>query len=276
MEFSERLAMARKNKKMTQGDVAEKLAISFQAVSLWERGETLPELEKLSELAELYQVSLDWLLTGKIEEKVYPDFQDTLSDRLFDEGRMYTYVKTYAAVKNLQQTSKVLPFARKLHEGQTRKGKDGVPYIYHPLMIACHALALGLDDDDLVSAALLHDVCEDCDVAISNLPVNEVTKEAIALLTKDKTKQQTEEAYYEAIGKNSIAAMVKLMDRCNNISGMAAGFSKKKISEYIKETEQYVFPLMQKAKSEYPQYSNQIFILKYHMRSVMEALKHQC
>ena len=118
-------------------------------------------------LRDLYRVSTDWLLTGKIQERVLFDFQDSLSDRLFDESRMYTYVKTYAGVKNLYQTLKVLPYARDLHKGQVRKGRDQVPYIYHPLLIACHALALGLDDDNLISAALLHDVCEDCGVSVS-------------------------------------------------------------------------------------------------------------
>ena len=167
MTFSERLAKARKERGLTQSEVAEKLHVSFQAVSLWERGETVPETDKLADIADLYRVSTDWLLTGKIQERVRFDFQDSLSDRLFDESRMYTYVKTYAGVKNLYQTLKVLPYARDLHKGQVRKGRDQVPYIYHPLLIACHALALGLDDDNLISAALLHDVCEDCGVSVS-------------------------------------------------------------------------------------------------------------
>lgn len=273
MNFSERLAKARKAKGFTQSNVAEKLNVSFQAVSQWETGGTMPETEKLIDLAEIYQVSLDWLLTGKTQESVLLDFQDSLSDRLFNEDRMYTYVKTYAGVKNLYQTSKVLPYARELHKGQVRRGKDQVPYIYHPLLIACHALALGLEDDNLVSAALLHDVCEDCGVDIEELPVNALTKEAVALLTKgdDMDKEQ----YYQKISQNPIAALVKLLDRCNNVSGMAAGFSKEKLVEYIKETEQYIYLLLHKAKDEYPMYSNQIFLIKYHMTSVIEAIKHQ-
>ena len=273
MTFSERLAKARKEKGFTQSDVAEKLNVSFQAVSLWERGETTPEIDKLVDIASLYQVSIDWLLTGKTEERVLLDFQDSLSDRLFNEDRMYTYVKTYASVKNLYQTSKVLPYARELHTGQVRKGKDKVPYIYHPLLIACHALALGLDDDNIVSAALLHDVCEDCGVTVDELPVNELTKEAVSLLTKVDSIDN--EQYYQRISRNPIATMIKLLDRCNNVSGMAAGFSKEKLVEYIKETESVVYPLLQKAKSEYPMYSNQIFLIKYHMTSVIEAIKRQ-
>lgn len=274
MTFSKRLSNARKERGLTQSNVAEKLDVSFQAVSSWERGETTPEINKLEDIASLYQVSLDWLLTGKTEARVLFDFQDSLSDRLFNENKMYTYVKTYASVKNLSQTAKVLPYARELHSGQFRKGKDKVPYIYHPLLIACHALALGLDDDNLISAALLHDVCEDCGVTVDELPVNDATKEAVELLTKG-TLAETDEEYYYRISLNPIATMVKLLDRCNNISSMATSFSKEKLVEYIKETEKFVYPLLQKAKKKYPIYSNQIFLIKYHTTSVIEAIKHQ-
>lgn len=154
-----------------------------------------------------------------------------------------------------------------------RKGKDNIPYIYHPLLIACHALSLGLDDDNIISTALLHDVCEDCGVTVDELPVNDTTKEAMALLTKKRGVNKEE--YYKQISQNPIATIVKLLDRCNNVSGMATGFSKEKIVEYIKETEKDVYPLLQRAKNEYPIYSNQIFLIKYHMTSVIEAIKRQ-
>ena len=156
---------------------------------------------------------------------------------------MYTYIKTYASVKKLYQTSKVLPYARELHKGQIRKGKDKVPYIYHPLLISCHALALGLDDDNIISTALLHDVCEDCGVSCDELPVNEETRTAVSLLTKT---DDDEENYFTQISQNAIATIVKLLDRCNNISSMAVGFSKEKMIEYIKETEKWFYPLLQK------------------------------
>lgn len=201
------------------------------------------------------------------------DFEEPLSDRLFNENRMYNYVSTYAALNGLSQTANVLPYAWKLHDGQIRKGKDKVPYIYHPLLVTCHALALNLDDDNLVSAALLHDVCEDCGVLVEDLPVNSETKQAVALLTK--SEEQTMEQYYDAISQNWIATMVKLLDRCNNVSGMAAGFSKEKIVGYINETEKYVLPLLRTAKHRYFRNSNEIFLIKYHMTSVIATLKHQ-
>ena len=272
-DFSQRLAATRKEQKMTQSEVAEKLNVSFQAVSLWERGETTPEIEKLTEIADLYGVSIDWLLRGKKETEIVIDFEEPLSDRLFNEDRMYTYVKTYATMKGLAQTVEVLPYARELHKGQVRKGKDEVPYIYHPLLMACHALSLGLDDDNLVSAILLHDVCEDCGVAIEDLPVNEDVKTAVQLVTKDSSKDT--DTYYREISENCIATIVKLIDRCNNVSAMSTGFSKERIIEYINETEKYVYPLLQKAKTKYSKYSNQVFLVKYHMTSVVTTLKHQ-
>ena len=271
--FAQRFAKARKNCKMTQTDVAERLNVSFQAVSLWERGETLPEIDKLPEIASIFQVTTDWLLMGKEENPLIIDIQENSSDRLFNEDRMYTYVKTYATIKQMYQTMKVLPYARELHSGQYRKGKDKVPYIYHPLLMACHALALGLNDDNLVSTVLLHDICEDCDVRVEDLPVNDETKQAVALLTKNKNIPM--ETYYNEIAQNEIATMVKLLDRCNNVSGMTAGFAKGRMVEYIKETEDYFYPLLRSAKIDYAKYSNQLFLIKYHISSVLEAIKHQ-
>ena len=47
-QFANRLAECRKKRNLTQAQVAENLSVSFQAVSLWERGETYPEIDKLS------------------------------------------------------------------------------------------------------------------------------------------------------------------------------------------------------------------------------------
>lgn len=64
MKLNERLCQLRKQKGLTQADVAERLAISRQAVSRWEIGAAVPTLEKLKELSELYDVSLNYLMPG--------------------------------------------------------------------------------------------------------------------------------------------------------------------------------------------------------------------
>lgn len=276
--FAERLISARKKKSFTQSVVAEKLQVSFQAVSLWERGETFPETGKLTELAELLEVSIDWLLTGK--ESVESFFEQTdISERIFNEERMYTYIKSYATARGMAQTLRALPFAREKHEGQCRCGKEKIPYIYHPLLVSCHALALGLGEDALVATALLHDVCEDCGVLPEELPVEEDVKEAVILLTKDSTAAgETKEAkvkYFAKISGNKIAIMVKLLDRCNNVSSMALSFKSKRMAEYIKETEEWIYPLFEKANKDYPEYSDKVFLLKYQIVSMVQSLKKQ-
>lgn len=275
--FAERLALARKQRGMTQAEVAEKLGVSFQAVSQWERGETTPEIDKLADIASLFGVTTDHLLRGSGEQALPEDFSP-LTDRLFNEDHMYTYVKTYAAALGMMQTQRVLPYAKELHRNQVRKGKDRVPFIYHPLLMACHALALGLTDDNLISAAILHDVCEDCGVSPEELPVNEETRRAVELLTRKanpEDKEAEQKRYYAAIAENPIASMVKLLDRCNNISGMASGFSKQGIIRYIRSTERWVYPLLRETRRRYPQYGNQVFLIKYHLTSVVESIKHQ-
>jgi GTP pyrophosphokinase len=275
-----RLAEARKNSGLTQGQVAENLHITTQSVSSWECGNSIPDTEKLPEIAALYGVTTDWLLSGKLPAAEILEVTSNLSDRLFSEARMITYVGAYCNAKGLYQTKKALAFAREKHNGQYRKpghSDERIPYIYHPLLLTCHALALGLEDDDLLSACLLHDVCEDCGVEISELPVNDATREAVRLLTKPENFGKTDpeyRTYYEGIAGNRIALIVKLLDRCNNISSMATSFTDEHMAEYIKETQEYIHPLMKRARDEYPEYSNQLFLIRYHMNSVLETVRH--
>lgn len=60
--LSENLLTLRKQRQLTQEDVAEKVGVSRQALAKWENGETLPDIEKCRLLAELYGVTLDDLV----------------------------------------------------------------------------------------------------------------------------------------------------------------------------------------------------------------------
>lgn len=63
MDLAERLAALRKRAGLSQGDVAERLNVSRQAVSRWETGLTVPSTDNLSRLSKLYGVTLDELLS---------------------------------------------------------------------------------------------------------------------------------------------------------------------------------------------------------------------
>lgn len=58
------IARLRKEKGLTQNDLGDRLGVSFQAVSKWERGETLPDTAILLDLANVLGTSVDFILTG--------------------------------------------------------------------------------------------------------------------------------------------------------------------------------------------------------------------
>ena len=77
MSFANELAAARKDKRLTQEELAEMLNVSRQTVSKWERGEVYPEVETLLEIARRLQLSLDQLMN---EELAYlSDFESISS-----------------------------------------------------------------------------------------------------------------------------------------------------------------------------------------------------
>ncbi len=65
IETANRLLQYRKENNLSQEELAEKIGVSRQAVSKWERAEASPDTDNLIRLAEIYGVSLDEMLTGK-------------------------------------------------------------------------------------------------------------------------------------------------------------------------------------------------------------------
>ena len=194
---------------------------------------------------------------------------------MFSAEKMYTYIRGYATGASMHETLKALTFAREKHEGQHRK--NGEPYIIHPLTMACNALSLGIRDDEVIATILLHDVCEDCDVSLQELPVADTVRHNVELMTfsvmDGESKEIAKNRYYNMIVQTRAATLTKLIDRCHNVSSMAGTFSKEKLNAYIEETRHYVLPLLRKAKMQYPEDSDILFVLKYHITSVVDSIE---
>lgn len=62
MKLDEKIFQCRKQSGLSQEELAERVGVSRQAVSKWELGTALPELDKLKLLAKTFGVSTDWLL----------------------------------------------------------------------------------------------------------------------------------------------------------------------------------------------------------------------
>ena len=65
LTLGKRIAMLRRQKGLKQDTLAEVLGVSPQAVSKWENDQTCPDISLLPKLAELLEVSVDELLSGK-------------------------------------------------------------------------------------------------------------------------------------------------------------------------------------------------------------------
>ncbi|MBQ7335750.1 MAG: helix-turn-helix domain-containing protein [Clostridia bacterium] len=90
VHVGKKIAELRKKNNMTQLELADALAISFQAVSNWERGNSMPDISKLPELSELFHVSIDELLgknnpvVSKLIEESYEDMGGYSKDILVE------------------------------------------------------------------------------------------------------------------------------------------------------------------------------------------------
>lgn len=67
--FGTMIATLRKEKKLTQVEVAEMMGVTDKAVSKWERDLSFPDINTLPKLAELFDVTVDELMQVKVDTK---------------------------------------------------------------------------------------------------------------------------------------------------------------------------------------------------------------
>ncbi len=268
MSIGKTIKKLRTERHLTQENVAEALDVSNQAVSAWERDEYLPELVKAIDLANLFDVSL-----SSIVEERLSCFKT--KETIYNWEHMKTYVKTSAKHNNLANTLKAVDYSVDAHKGQTRKKSD-IPYIYHPLNLACHALAMNIKDDEIIAACLLHDVVEDCGKTVEELPVNDNIKKLVDILThiktNDKNRDKIMQSYYTKIAASPKASLIKCIDRCNNLTTMSWGLSRQRIIRMIKETELY-YPALLKVIKLTPEYNDAAWLLQYQIESMLDIYK---
>ena len=72
MSLGERIYKLRTEKEMSQGDLADALEVSRQSISKWETNGSVPDLDKLVKLSEIFNVSLDELILDKKSQEAKP------------------------------------------------------------------------------------------------------------------------------------------------------------------------------------------------------------
>lgn len=95
-----------------------------------------------------------------------------------------------------------IEFAAKCHEGQLRKGTD-IPYMVHP-MEACAIAATMTSDQEVLAAAVLHDVAEDCGVTIKELQDRFGYRVANLVAAESELKEDDEEGSWKRRKQHTI------------------------------------------------------------------------
>ena len=265
MSMGENIRWYRERRGLTQDNLAEMVGVSFQAVSSWERDEYYPSLDKLRLITEALDVSASAIVEDRTEH-----FET--KEAIYQWKHMKTFIKTSARNFGLRETLEAVDYAEQAHREQKRKNSD-IPYIYHPLNIACHALALGIRKDEVIASCLLHDVIEDCGKTGDELPFSERTKELVVLLTHEKVSDDKRDGlmkdYFGKLKKDPDAAFVKCLDRCNNLTTMSWGLSRERIYRMILETKKY-FPALIAVLKNTLEYNDAAWLLQYQMESTLD------
>lgn len=113
-KIGKKLCELRKKKGLTQICVAEKLNISFQAVSSWERGQCMPDIAKLIDLANIYGVNTDELICCEektCKNQTMMDNTESYSDNNF--VHLHADLNNYKSKNDLENFFSLAPFMNK-------------------------------------------------------------------------------------------------------------------------------------------------------------------
>ena len=184
------------------------------------------------------------------------------------------FIRGFAKGKNMPNTLKALALSERLHEGQVRRCGD--PFIIHPLRVASYLISLKINDDITCAAALLHEVFKHCNIdregseLVDKYGLDKEVVEIIKLVSK--TDNISTDDYYSGIKTDLRALLIKLSNRANTCTRLS-DLTQDERKEYILENTNYIYPLCTYAKAYFPEYSDQIVNMKYHISSVCRVVE---
>lgn len=125
---------------------------------------------------------------------------------------------------------KAMRIAAGRHRNHNRKGSD-LPYISHPASVALILMQAGFTEEEIIAAALLHDVVEDTDYSMEELRADFPPQvcEYVAILTERKSEndgskrswQDRKEEHFEHVARAPLEARaIVLADKLHNLGTM--------------------------------------------------------
>ena len=171
---------------------------------------------------------------------------------------LLTKVKEYLSDKDVQKINEAYNFAEKCHRGQLRKTGD--PYIIHPVFTAIYLSNMKMDWQT-ISAALMHDVIEDCGVTfeeieelfgrevaglvdgVTKLPTLKISsKKANFSLSNEISRAATIRKLLISTSEDARVILIKLADRLHNMETLHA-LDEESILRISQETMEIFAPL---------------------------------
>ena len=187
------------------------------------------------------------------------------------------FIRGFAKGKHMPNTLKALALAERLHEGQLRKSGD--PFIIHPLRVTSYLISLKINDDVTCAAALLHEVYKHCNLdrdgneLVDIYSLHPEVPKLIRLVSKPDNISYAD--YYEGIKTDYRALLIKLSNRANTCTRLST-LNECERKEYINENSNYIYPLCTYAKAYFPEFSDQIVNMKYHISSICRVVEAIC
>lgn len=115
MNLGSSLFEARKNRGLSQEEVAEKLGVSRQTISKWETDETLPDIRQSKRLAVIYRISLDELIDFDIGVKEIEEMIERTDEKLNDKiNWTKVWSKKYPILAKYQDEVDISDYAENL------------------------------------------------------------------------------------------------------------------------------------------------------------------
>ena len=134
-----------------------------------------------------------------------------------------------AAAERSPLVRSALEQARADHAGQTRNGSGGMPYVVHPITVAARLEELGYRDE-VLAAALLHDVIEDSDTTLDELreKFGEDVAGMVGALTDDEAldsyRERKAEHRERVAAADAEAMAIYGSDKLTNVTTLRAAY----------------------------------------------------
>lgn len=186
---------------------------------------------------------------------------------LFEQYFKEKLISLYGENSNAYKAFKLVSTEMCKEKGFIRKF-SGEDYYVHCISVAFNLIAVNILDEDIITAALLHDLMEDVEkydyATISSL-FNERVATLVWLVSKDNNINYHIESNLKEYLDRSFSfwdsAVIKASDRLHNMQTLT-GSSKKYMLRKANETEKYFIPLIEKCGTEcpIPEYKNLFYL----------------